>query len=515
MSKEIIGYIKSVEGDFVAKSEDGSIRELHNGDPVYYSDLVYSISRDPNSNISIDLLSTQQNLDFNGKAEAFLDTSVVYSQMAHEDTVIAPDHAKVLAEHTPTTMTDTLDNVLKEFGDNMDITETAAGHTATTNGGHPSDTFVDPTRSMADVTSSLRDIQNPVGSTPELNTAQPIEATPTTTGGDILVDEAALNSVGSDPSSNAETASGVLSVENAIGDVTYAFTAGTNGIGTYGTMTLNPDGTYSYTLTSPMNSGAVQGTNIVNNAETFSYTATDAGGNTANGTITVDIKDDIPSISVTVGQYNEEEGASTLTVDETHLGVTDSADFSYAFTSVAAPGADGQSGPITSTYTLGISTPNVDSGLIDTATGDKVLLHLENGEVVGSIKINGIETTVFTVSVDNNGIVTLEQDRAIVNPIGGDSYNEPATLITDNLITLTRSDAIIDGDGDIANSSATLNIGSNFVFLDDGPQVVTDLGDITEGHTLSVDAADGVLHNDVSGADGWAAGGAVVGVAAG
>src|SRR5690606_8108303 len=51
--------------------------------------------------------------------------------------------------------------------------------------------------------------------------------------------------------------------------------------------------------------------------------------------------------------------------------------------------------------------------------------------------------------------------------------------------------------------------------VDDVPTAVADTRDVTEGATLTVDAADGVLSNDGSGADGWNTGGAVVGVKAG
>ncbi|MGX5845375.1 Ig-like domain-containing protein, partial [Mesorhizobium sp. ArgA1] len=64
-------------------------------------------------------------------------------------------------------------------------------------------------------------------------------------------------------------------------------------------------------------------------------------------------------------------------------------------------------------------------------------------------------------------------------------------------------------DGDSAPAgSLTINI------VDDVPTAVADSNNVNEGALLTVTAAAGVLANDVAGADGFAAGGGVVGVRA-
>ncbi|MXO55253.1 beta strand repeat-containing protein, partial [Pontixanthobacter gangjinensis] len=107
-----------------------------------------------------------------------------------------------------------------------------------------------------------------------------------------VVNEAALDAVGSTPGSNAETASGQLTVAGT-GTVTYVLDSGSD---TYGTLTLNADGSYSYTLTSAFDTSpdADNGTNTELGAESYGYTATDASGNSVTGTITIDIIDDVP-----------------------------------------------------------------------------------------------------------------------------------------------------------------------------------------------------------------------------
>ncbi|MFA5942022.1 MAG: Ig-like domain-containing protein [Sinimarinibacterium sp.] len=118
------------------------------------------------------------------------------------------------------------------------------------------------------------------------------------TSDDVSVDEAAL-ATGSNSGSPAETVSGTLTdnVTGGTGALTYALVG--SGAGSYGSLTLNADGSYSYTLATPFDTSpdADNGSHTENNAETFTYQVTDANGNTATGAITVDIVDDSPTVS--------------------------------------------------------------------------------------------------------------------------------------------------------------------------------------------------------------------------
>jgi VCBS repeat-containing protein len=199
-----------------------------------------------------------------------------------------------------------------------------------------------------------------------------------------------------------------------------------------------------------------------------------------------------------------------LTVDETTLTTNASASFAGVFTETY--GADGV-GSVDG-YALGVSIAGADSGLVDTATGNKVFLFLESGVVVGR---EGTDATaaatgaiVLNINVDA-GLVTLDQVRAIVH---SDTSNpdDSSSSMTANLITLAAN--VTDGDGDTANVVA--DIAGSFIFIDDIPVAAADTGSVGEGALLTVLAAGGVLANDASGADGWAAPDAgVVGVVAG
>src|SRR5205814_5761719 len=101
-------------------------------------------------------------------------------------------------------------------------------------------------------------------------------------------------------------------------------------------------------------------------------------------------------------------GAPTLTVDESLFNIDATAAFAAQFTPTF--GADGQ-GATPVSYAL--STPGGNSGLVDTATGQAVVLSLVSGVVQGRTATS--DDLVFTVSVNTSGVVTLDQIRAVVH----------------------------------------------------------------------------------------------------
>ena len=111
-------------------------------------------------------------------------------------------------------------------------------------------------------------------------------------------DLAAGTVTGSLPGSPAETdASNQLDGSGGVGTLTYALVSGGNAAtaGTFGTIQVHADGSYVYTLTSPFTEPtANNGADTVNAAESFTYVVTDAVGNTATGTININIVDDVP-----------------------------------------------------------------------------------------------------------------------------------------------------------------------------------------------------------------------------
>ncbi|MGE8359021.1 retention module-containing protein [Pseudomonas sp.] len=189
------------------------------------------------------------------------------------------------------------------------------------------------------------------------------------------------------------------------------------------------------------------------------------------------------SISVTWG--------GQLQVDESDFDVDASRDFSGVFNVDA--GADGQRSLEYDLTLKGSEDGPVDSGLIDSETGESVFLSL-----VGTSTIEGRNESgelVFTVSVDDAGVVTLDQLRALKHP--STDPDEPIGLDA-KLIGLKAT--VTDNDGDTASS--TLDLGKLISFKDDGPTAEDDTPDaLVEGESANV-VSGNVLDNDSAGADG-------------
>ncbi|WP_423066393.1 DUF5801 repeats-in-toxin domain-containing protein [Devosia sp. CN2-171] len=219
---------------------------------------------------------------------------------------------------------------------------------------------------------------------------------------------------------------------------------------------------------------------------TLTATATDDDGDTDDHTVgigdTFSFEDDGPTNALS------EESVPGLVTDDTDTPTSsDSADFSVLFN---PDFGNDEEGDPAATYALGVSGIDADSGLIDTLTGETVVLNLDGNDVVGTSATGG---EVLRISVDDTGTVTLTQLRAVVHDNPGDpsESTEPSTLSAANLVTLIQT--VYDGDGD--HDDATADIGLAFNFEDDGPtmdlatvdppSLTTDDTEITDSDTAS------------------------------
>ncbi len=187
-------------------------------------------------------------------------------------------------------------------------------------------------------------------------------------------------------------------------------------------------------------------------------TITDRDGDQASASVNIGtnlvFEDDGPSIGV-----NGSVAEPQIIVDETVLATNASASFAGLFTGVY--GADGAG---TTTYALAVTAGS--SGLVDVATGENVILSLTVGGVVEGRTAIGNDPGVHG-QIDAAGLVTLDQIRAIKHEPGCGDRDQPATLSADSLVRVVAT--ITDRDGDQA--SASVNIGTNLVFEDDGPSI--------------------------------------------
>src|SRR5213075_1495876 len=258
----------------------------------------------------------------------------------------------------------------------------------------------------------------------------------TTTGADL-----GHGSVtGSNPSATTETVTGQLVIAG-VGSSGYTAEAVTTSNGLF---QLNADGTYTYTLTTPVDgTTADNGTNTVNGVEVFNYTAHDADGNTVNGTITINVIDDVPTAHADTNTVSEggSVGGNVL---------TDGVDDVF--------GADGQApgGGVTGVATGSNTASPVSGNIGSDLAGAYGTLHLNaNGTYTytanaDSISSNVVDNFVYTITDGDGDTSTVTLDINVNN----------VTLNADNQ-TKTVKEAALDtttNPGDLGHGSVT---GSN------------------------------------------------------
>ncbi|MBZ9782381.1 retention module-containing protein [Pseudomonas sp. REP124] len=245
-------------------------------------------------------------------------------------------------------------------------------------------------------------------------------------------------------------------------------------VGTYGTLVLNANGTYTYTLnTSDADFKALHGGG--NGTETFTYTITDADGDTSTANLVLNIHNNDDGVTLDgLDVYGGE-----LTVYEKNLSDG---------TSPNAPALT-QSGTFTVTALDGLQTLTV-GGITVVSGGVAAGFPQTITTPLGStLTITGYNATTGVVSYS----YTLVDNEAHPTANGANTLTENLTVVA------------TDTDGSTATGQINVNI------VDDLPTARPDADSVQEGGTVSGN----VLDNDIGGADGPAASGAVVGVRAG
>ncbi len=206
------------------------------------------------------------------------------------------------------------------------------------------------------------------------------------------------------------------------------------------------------------------------NLITITGTAVSAGGDSASATIGIGqvfhFKDDAPSLQLTTNGH-----PPVLGVDETFIGQaggTSTQSFASLFSGSHQFGADG-SGTFKTSYELNLSKDGVFSGLIDSETGERILLHVntQNGNITGILENTGKEA--LKISTTQAGDITFTSERAVIHP---DPTNTDEEIhLSPGLLALRRTDTITDKDGDSATSSAQIDLGSSLTIHDDAPSI--------------------------------------------
>ncbi len=273
---------------------------------------------------------------------------------------------------------------------------------------------------------------------------------------DAVVNEAGLPVIGSDAGSDSEIFEGSIAPSGGTGPYTFALTSPVDGNGAYGTLVLNPDGTYTYTLDTPFDGViADNGVTTEEDKDSFSYTVTDANGNTATGTILVDIIDDVPSVTANATVYLDDETATTTYAPANAGGAGD-------YDGIAPPpattgtlghayGADGAGTTLLTGAGLP-TTPGVEGSFFETVAPNGLTLTIS--QVQGGI---GVAVVQAVLSNATGGAYTVTQLKPI---------DHPTPDATEESVPFSINYQVTDGDGDTAEGSLAVDVD------DDTPRVV-------------------------------------------
>ncbi|MBI2256394.1 MAG: hypothetical protein HYU58_17355, partial [Proteobacteria bacterium] len=236
----------------------------------------------------------------------------------------------------------------------------------------------------------------------------------------------------------------------------------------------------------------------------FIATVSGSGGADATGSITITVNDDGPKADVVA---SSDTGVILETQDKDTTGLlsdtaTSTANFGGVFSFLKSGGADGEA---SSALTFSLNVNAADSGL--TSGGAVIHLYKIAGVVVGSTAADALSVTlantIFTVEVNAAGEVKLTQFQQIDHGLSESvpSYDDDVRTLADGKISLTATGTITDGDGDKATDSATVDLGGNIRFDDDGPKA-----NLSEGAlSIRLDESIGVDVNDPNAANDDAA----------
>ncbi|TIR37782.1 MAG: type I secretion C-terminal target domain-containing protein [Mesorhizobium sp.] len=282
------------------------------------------------------------------------------------------------------------------------------------------------------------------------------DLTPAANGGDVTVNEAALNvgtpgGPGSDPASTAETGAGTFTIASPDGIATlsidgHAFI--TNGVFSAGSFTtalgntLNVTGynaatgvvSYTYTLNDNEAHAAGQGTNSL--FENMTVSLTDQDGQNATGTLSVNIVDDVPT--------------AVADTDAVPAG------------SFASIGGNVMTGAGSDGNAAGADTKGADGATVVGVAAGNTNADLDNAATVGSV----IQGTYGKLTLNADGSYTYVRDAGTA---GGH----------DDVFTYT----IKDGDGDTSHTTLTISIGNT-------PPTITDLTPAANGGDVTVNEDD-------------------------
>lgn len=278
---------------------------------------------------------------------------------------------------------------------------------------------------------------------------------------------------------------------------------GTAVVGEFGTLYIKSDGSYTYEVdNNNLNvQGLIPGDTV---EEKFVYTVNDGRGvhkTTADATLTISIDGANDEVTVTVPALPvtdptvDTKDAKDHVVFESGLptiGSSPNPDAIKVESSFTIEALDGLDPDAALTLTVGGSTTTLTKTQVEALSSSNQTVNTEHGTLL----LKG-----YSQAAD--GEITIAYTYTLTSK-STDTNNEGVI----DTVTITAQDrGGKEGGGKDSNTQDL-----QFKIIDDAPVATNDTGSIRSGETLVVNAANGVLENDKSGADGWNTEGAVVGV---
>ena len=272
---------------------------------------------------------------------------------------------------------------------------------------------------------------------------------------------------------------------------TVAFTPKLNETGTYGSLTLNADGTYIYTLNNA--SPAVQGLGAGETAtDVFTYTVTDGHGGTGSNTLTVTIRgtNDVPTVAAATASATED---AQITVSGT-LPLPQDGDIHDTLTFTPKVAEAGLYGTLTLnadgsyTYTLNNASPLVQGLGAGESVTDTFIYTASDGH--GGTVSNTLTVTINgTNDTPSVAAATASVVEDLAPTVSGTLPHPTDTDIHDAVAFIPQSNAAG------AYGSLTLNVNGTYTYiLNNGLPAVQALntgGSLTDTFTYTVNDGHG------------------------
>jgi len=226
------------------------------------------------------------------------------------------------------------------------------------------------------------------------------------------------------------------------------------------TMDVQEDGSYTFTLVGTLDHADPNDPNDIINLE-FTVNAADGDDDVTPTTITIGVKDDVPTIGDSRGDVDESD------FDAGNLVVTDTIDTNFGVEiGSVAPAGDA------------VATVN-GAPIALKSNGDAVTITQSADGYIGTV--NGGATTVFSLTLDSaTGKYVYTQFETLDHPDGTDA---------NDVIELSFDFAVTSTDGDSDTGTVTIAV------ADDGVKAVDDVNGAEEGQDITGSV---IANDDVS-----------------